>query len=210
MVDIINLLLFIILLVLVFRLISWFSKRIMLITKLKSLKKECGATVKFERFPFLPNSLMSKKHDVTVEINDTVYLIKLYSGGRGRFVHFASPRYSVRFKRMRAGRFVVNPKWRSGAFSVANGSFNIGAKVFIVPEFTIPDNKDERSYGKKFEKVLIFNPAPFEVSYVTEEKTTIKLAFTGDEFYGIKIFTASSFVSYADRETRKNDEMRYF
>ena len=77
MVDIINLILFVIALVLIFRLCSWISKRILLIKKLASLKKECGAIVKFERFPFLPTRCMSEKPDVTVEINDTVYLIKL-------------------------------------------------------------------------------------------------------------------------------------
>ena len=210
MVDIINLILFIILLVVIFRLTAWVSKRILLIRKLTSLKKECNATVRFTRFPFLPTSLMSEKPDVTVEINDTVYLIKLYSGGAMKYVHFASPKYSVRFSKMRAGRFVINTKWRAGAFSAVNSSFNVGAKVFIMPDFPIPDAEKEGRFGKTFEKVLIFNPAPFEVSYVTEEKNTIKLAFTGDDFYGIKIFTASSFVSYADRETRKNDEMRYF
>ena len=42
------------------------------------------------------------------------------------------------------------------------------------------------------------------------EKNRIKLAFTGDEFNGMKVFTGSSFVAYADRQTRKDDEMKYF
>lgn len=209
MVDIINLILFIVLLTLVCRLSIWISKRISMIIKINSLKEDCNANIKFARFPFLPTSLMSKKPDIIVEIGDTVYLIKLYSGGTMKFVHFASPEYSVRFSKMRAGRFVINTRWRSGAFSAVNSSFNVGARVFIMPEFPIPDELDG-VYGKKIERVLLFNPAPFEVSYVTEEKTTIKLAFTGDEFYGTKIFTASSFVAYADRETRKNDDMIYF
>ena len=210
MVDIINLILFVVLLVYTCRLVMWISKRVLLISKLKSLKKECGATVKFLRLPFLPTSLMSEAPDATVEINDTVYLIKFYSGGSMKYVHFASPKYSVRFAKMKAGRFVVNTKWRSGAFSAVSNAFNVGAKVFIMPDFPIPENIKAEGYGKKIEKVLIFNPAPFEVSYVSEEKTTIKLAFTGDEFYGVKIFTASSFAAYADRETRKNDAMMYF
>lgn len=210
MVDIINLVLIITLAILVFRFAVWFSKRVGLIIKLCSLKKECGARIRFVRFPFLPTSLMSEKPDVEVEIGDTVYLIKLYSGGAMKFVHFASPKYSVRFTKMRAGRFVINTRWRSGAYSAVNTAFNVGARVFIMPDFPIPNDNHLNGCEKRVERVIIFSPAPYEVSYVTEEKTTIKLAFTGDEFYGIKIFTASSFVSYADRETRKNDEMMYF
>ena len=82
--------------------------------------------------------------------------------------------------------------------------------MFVLPNFPTPENLADESYGKNVEKILLFTPAPNEVSYVTEEKTTIKLAFTGDEFYGMKIFTTSSFIAYADRETRKNDELMYF
>ena len=60
--------------------------------------------------------------------------------------------------------------------------------------------------GVKTVPVWIFNPAPGEVSLVTEEKTSIKLAFTGDTVYGEQIFTASTFAAYAERVFR--DEKR--
>ena len=41
------------------------------------------------------------------------------------------------------------------------------------------------------------------MSYVTEGKTSIKVAFTGDEVYGRKIFTASTFEIFVDREARR-------
>ena len=191
------------------RFLAWLFRRVSLVVKLEGLKKLCDAKITYQRFPFLPTSMTSEKADITVEILDTVYLIRLYSGGGiTKFVHFASPKYSVRFSRLKTGRFVINGRIRSRFVTFADSAFNVGTRVIILPDFPIPE--DDRFFGKKIERVLLFNPAPNEVSYVTEEKTSIQTAFDGDEMYGIKVFTGSSFIAYADRETRKNDELRYF
>ena len=58
-------------------------------------------------------------------------------------------------------------------------------------------------------RVILFSPAPHEVSFVTEDRSRIRLAFTGDELYGHKIFTPSTFVIFADREMRARKEERY-
>ena len=209
MTDIINLLLVFLALMLTYRFVSWGFRRASLCIKLRRLKKLCGAKVTYQRFPFLPTAIMSEKADIVVEILDTVYLIRLYSGGgMTKFVHFASPKYSVRYAKIKTGRFVVNGRIRSRFITFADSAFNVGTRVFILPDFPIPT--DDRFYGKRIERVLLFNPAPNDVSFVTEQKTSIQTAFTGDDMYGMKIFTASSFVAHADRETRKNDEMRYF
>ncbi len=209
MTDIINLILVITGLVLVFRFSLWFWRRSMLCIRLASLKKLCGAKITYQRFPFLPTGMASEKADIIVEILDTVYLIRLYSGGGiTKFVHFASNKYSVRFSKLRTGRFVINGRIRSRFVSFADSAFNVGTKVIILPDFPIPE--DDRFYGKNVERIILFNPAPNDVSYVSEKKTSIKTAFTGDEMYGMKVFTGSSFVAYADRETRKKDEMIYF
>ena len=209
MTDIINLLLFIISALLIFRFIFWTSRRIKCCIKLASLKKICDAKIRYNRFPLLPMSIQSENADIEVEILDTVYLIRLYSGGGiTKFVHFASPKYSVRFSKFKTGRFVVNGRIRSRFVTFADSAFNVGTRVSIHKDFPIPDL--DRFYGKKIERVLLFAPAPNEVSYVSEEKTSIKTAFSGDLMYGMRIFTASGFVAYADRQTRKNDAMRYF
>lgn len=209
MTDIINLILLIIGASLLYRFTLWVWRRAGLCIRLGKLKKLCDAKITYQRFPFLPTSMTSEKADITVEILDTVYLIRLYSGGGiTKFVHFASPRYSVRFSRLKTGRFVINGRIRSRFVTFADSAFNVGTRVIILPDFPIPS--DGSYYGKKVERVLLFNPAPNEVSYVTEEKTSIQTAFEGDKMYGIKIFTGSSFIAYADRETRKGDELRYF
>ena len=210
MTDIINLILVIIATLLICRFANWFLRRLSLIIKLNKLKSMCGARITYQRFPFLPTRFASEKADIIVEILDTVYLIRLYSGGGAtKFVHFASPKYSVRYSRIKTGRFVINGRIRSRFITFADSAFNVGTKVIIMPEFPIPDN-DDRLYGRRVERILLFNPAPHEVSFVTEQKTSISTAFEGDEMYGVKVFTGSSFIAYADRETRKNDAMRYF
>ena len=207
MIDIINLLLFAIAIVIVARIGSWLYKRTVMIIKLKQLKREHSAELKFLRFPFLPNFLSSEKPDISVRILDTVYLLRLYSGGsKYSLVHFASDKFSVRYVKM-ASKFVAVGRGRSAIVDTVQ-AFAVGAKVYVMPPMSVPDEFER--VGLEVEKIILFNPAPNAVSYVTPEKTRIKLAFTGDELYGMKIFTASSFVAYADRQTRKDDEMRYF
>ena len=209
MTDIINLILAVAVLLFGIRLTVWISRRVGLCIKLSQLKKLHGAKITYQRFPFLPTRFTSKKADITVEILDTVYLIRLYSGGGStKFVHFASPKYSVRYSKLKTGPLVVQGRIRSRFITFADSAFNVGTRVIILPDFPIPD--DDKYFGKRVERVLLFNPAPNDVSYVSDKKTSIKTAFTGDEMYGMKIFTGTSFVAYADRETRKNDKMIYF
>lgn len=207
MVDIINLILLVILCVVFVRVSYWVYKRVVMLIKLRMLAKRFSGEMKLLRFPFLPNTLITSKPDISLKILDTVYLIRLYSGGtRYSMVHFASEKFSVRCVKM-ASKFVAKG-WRHSVIVDSAQAFSVGAKVFVTPPMKIPDKSEYD--GIRVEKIMLFNPAPNAVSYVTPEKTTIKLAFTGDVLFGMKIFTATSFVSYADRQTRKDDEFRYF
>ena len=49
--------------------------------------------------------------------------------------------------------------------------------------------------------------AVINVTYVTEEKTSISGAFTGDKVLGTVIFTSSTFPKYAEREYRRESEI---
>ena len=207
MIEIINILLVALIAFILISFCLWMYKRIALIFKLTRLVKEYSGEIKFLRFPFLPNSISSKKPDISIKILDTVYLIRLYSGGgKNSHVHFASDKFSVRYMKM-ASKMVSSGRWRTLVVMHTSQAHTVGAKVFVMPPMEAPD---ELKNHENVEKIMIFNPAPNAVSYVTKEKTTIKLAFTGDEMHDMKIFTASSFVAYADRQTRKDDEMMYF
>ena len=218
MVDIINIALLIIGIIIVLRLLRWTRKRLRLIARLKTLTREYGGKVKFLRFPLLPTRVNSPKPDAYVRILDTVYLIRLYSGGsKHHMVHFASEKFSVRYMKM-ALRMLASPR-RPGkgiAYADSGKAFTVKSKVFVsVPmeaddkliSEAMPTKADEKRVGddKRIEKILLFNPAPHAVSYVNDERTGIKLALVGDELYGMKIYTGSSFCAYAAEKSKKDD-----
>ena len=193
MADIIRLLFWILVILAAVRALDFVSKRLFMLRRLFSLRKECDAKISLHTFPLLPTLRPKEKPDITVEIFDTVYYIRLYSGISGaRFVHFVDEEYSVVYSRVRAH---IRPASRVAKAYISAAS-SAGGRVRILKEMkTQPSSKREV-------KILLFSPAPSEVSYVTEEKTSIKLAFTGDTLYSYKIFTPSTFATYAEREYR--------
>jgi hypothetical protein len=202
MVDIINFILLVVALILIARFILWSRKRIVMMIRLKGLQRELGAEVKFLRSPFLPTRTNSHKPDLYVKILNTVYLIRLYSGGNKRhMVHFSSERFSVRYMKM-AMRMLTSSKRRStGLAYVESGkAFTVTSKVFVSMPLEIPDKIAEE--GIKVERILLFNPAPHAVSVVLPEKTGIKVALVGEEVFGMKIYTGSSFVEYVKMQAR--------
>lgn len=205
MVDIINIALLIIGVILILRLSKWIRKRLRLIARLQTLEREYGGDVKFLRFPLLPTRVGSPKPDVYIRILDTVYLIRLYSGrGKHHMVHFASEKFSVRYMKM-ALRMLASPR-RPGkgiAYAESGKAFTVSSRVFVSVPMEAP--KELIGDAKRVEKILLFNPAPHAVSYVNDERTGIKLALVGDELYGMKIYTGSSFVAYASEQCKKDE-----
>ena len=205
MVDIINLLLLVIGCVLVLKITKYLRKRIVLICRLTKLAKEYDGKLKFLRFPLLPTRTNTAKPDAYVKILDTVYLIRLYSGaGKHYMIHFASEKFSVRYMKM-ALRMLASTRTRGKGIAYADSrkAFTVRSKVFISKPMETPENL--AADAKHVEKILLFNPAPHGVSYVSDERTSIKLALTGDELYGMKIFTGSSFVAHATKQSQKDD-----
>lgn len=196
MAKIIRLFIIVLCVYIIFRAVMFIAKRTMMLIRIYSLKKECNAKISLHRCPFIPFLPKGEKPDITVEILDTVYAIRLYPGiSSTRFVHFVDEEYSVVYRRLRA---MVMPN-RSAA-RVAKGialTYSSGGHVNIMGRMS------EEIDGKRCQRLLLFSPAPHEVSYVTEEKTTIRLAFTGDTLYGYKVFTPSTLVTYLDREKRR-------
>ena len=79
--------------------------------------------------------------------------------------------------------------------------FAIGAKVIHLRPLDISTYTDDPTL--RVVPALIFSPAPGEVSFVTEERTSIMTAFTGDAVYGTRIFTPDTFVRYVERQHRE-------
>ncbi len=187
------------------------TKRVFLMTKLGSLKKTANAKIKYNTLPFFSLIKLSRKPEITVEIGKKLYLIRLIGArGNNHRVHFANPEYTVTVKGRLSGgkgkRYVRGGIRGLQFLPISHDGYRLKiGKVRILPKLEIPENSDYR--GKTVVPVLIFNPAPHEVTYVTEEKNRVVAAFTGDEIYGQMIFTASSFASYAERGAREEKEL---
>ena len=198
MVDIIEMILFFLVLFLIVRLIIFITKRVLLLIRVYSLVGMCNAKVTLHTFPFRPMWMTSKLPDISVKIFNTVYLLRIYSGeGFARSVHFVNEKYSVVYTQVKGG--TRRPRTHREMPSLLGG-VNIGAVVNILPPMEIP--KEYEGERVHFEEILLLNPAPLDLTYVTKEKTSIRIAFTGDDLYGMKVFTASTFMRYADRESR--------
>ncbi len=180
--------------------VSLVLRRIRLYRLVNRLGREYGASVKYLKLPFLSLFKLSSAPELAVRLGKRLYLLRIFNGGGiGKVVHFASEAYAVRFSRLRTAAYVKRKTHEK--IVTARSGFAVGTKVISVPRLDVSNIVAEE--GITVVPAIIFNPAPGEVSYVTEEKTSIRVAFTGDDVLGTRIFTASTFLSYAEREYRR-------
>jgi len=173
-------------------------KRLMLHIKITRLGRIDGVEVRTVRSPLAALFSVGARPVYAVRVDGTVFYVRIYNGvGASRVVHFASKEYTARFVRLITASYTATRGGkRLHAFS---RGVSVNSRVIILPELQLPAEHPE---GCAACEVLIFNPAPGEVSYVTEERTRIEVAFTGDEVHGVKIFTARTFARFVDRMTR--------
>ena len=168
--QILTFIIFLLLLVLVGKLVVFIGKRLGMLAKIYALKKQCDAKITLHSFVLRPMWWKCKTPDITVQIRDTVYRLHLYNGGgRARYVHFASDRFSV-----------VYSKWKTvmrSSLGVQGLPRNLGLTLSVKGEVNVIEPLSSYQGRGRVENILLFSPAPEEVSYVTEEKTSIKLAF---------------------------------
>ena len=188
----------IILSVFLLRLLSAVLKRRSLSRVVRRLSKIEGVVIKELKNSISSLFKISREAELYLEIYGNAYLIRLYNGvNSSKAVHFASERFTVRFSRMKSVIFAASRSPRNRRFLTVKG-FGYGGAIKILEPITPPE-----FLKQKFTEVLVFNPAPGDVSYVSPQKTKIKIAFTGDEVYGRLVFTASTFETFVDREARR-------
>lgn len=169
-------------------------KRHNLMKSLRALEGEVGGKMTVHKSPYKSIFRLSAKTEITFETDSAAYHIRLMSsfGFYKRIVHFASPEYIVSFRRF---KFVLLHASSNIAIShsfVHQDGFNYGCKVRILPKHEHVMTVD----GKKNIDVFLFNPTPHTVSYVTPEKTSIRMARIDAEIYGNRVFTASTFCEH--------------
>ncbi len=197
----------------VYRIVFYTSKRISAIFTIARLKKECGAKIRYTRPHIASFFRLTKNPDLTVEIFDTVYIVRFINGiSRFKYLHFASPEFFITYSKALftlSGFFRLRGRYRitenAGYSTTSRRSVKILPKLEIPKEVTdLCENED-----KKAVPVLIFSPAPREISYVAEKKTSVKYAYFGDKMFDAMLFSPSSFVTYADRVKRQNEAKLY-
>ncbi len=202
MTEILRFLIFVILALAVIKICYTVHKRVRSIRKLLSLKK-AGAVVRLFPTLLLSHFRFSKSPDATVRIGKRIYLIRFLSGRSAlSFVHFASERFVTVYSKMRFSVGNLLSRRRGAQGNTLNDTSR--QKVYVIPKLEIP--KEYEAY-KNYEitEVIMLDPEPAEVTFVTKEKTSIKAAYTGDGVYGRRIFTSDTFVTYADR-MKRNEE----
>ena len=177
------------------RLLYLFFERVRTVIRLLSLRKK-GLTVHVSPRALFSILKPSKNADATVGIGGITYLIRFFNGRSSlSYVHFASERFAVVFSRIHIS---ISGLFSRGSRRGARPSGSVDTsrqKVHIIEALTSDKEKGET-------EVIILDPVPAEVTYVTETKTAIKAAYTGDEVYGRMIFTPETFVIYAERRKR--------
>ena len=198
MIKILELLLALIIIVYLSRLISALLKRVNLSKAVKRLSKIEGVKIFELKNTYLSLLKPSAEAEYYLSVYGDEYLVRVYNGGGSSYaVHFASERFTVKFPRAKSVVFMPNhPRARR---PIILKGFNFGGSVKTLEPIQPPEFMREKEYTE----VIVFNPAPSDVSYVSPEKTKIKIAFTGDEVYGRRIFTASTFEIFVDREARR-------
>lgn len=165
---------------------------------MKRLGKIQGVEVRMLKNPMLSLLSVSSEPEFIVSVFGECYLVRTYNGGGGtNVVHFASEKFTVKFPSIKS--IVFMPRSPRARRAITVKGFSFGGSVKVIEPLIKPECLGERKYTE----IIVFNPAPSDVSYVSPEKTKIKIAFTGDEVYGRKIFTISTFEIFVDREARR-------
>ena len=183
----------IICIVLIYKVIHFTLKRLFLFLSVMRLSRIAGISLEELRPLAFFYPRVTKKPVVRVKIFGCSYAVRLFSGKSSLYaVHIANREYAAVF--MKSGGAVKVRRFVRSMRAVHEGSRVYFPRTVIMKP--IECRPDER-------EVMIFSPAPRELTYVTEKRTSIKVAFTGDEIYGMKIFTKTTFSNFVDRESRK-------
>ena len=188
-----ELLLLIILTATAVRFIAFTVTRVRLFTSVRALSRISGVDVTVTNAAafFLP--FITKGEAARVTVRGKIYRIFIFNGISERFcAHIASPRYATVF--LKSGGVAKARRTEDGARYRIEGS-----RVYIPRTVLLPEGTDD---APGTERVLLFSPCPSELTYVTEKRTSIRLAFVGDKAFGYRIFTRRSFERYIDRDAR--------
>ena len=134
----------------------------------------------------------SKKSAALLTVGGKRYSLRILNGKGSLYsLHMASERFAVIFVKSEGGvkvRFFGKRTVKTT--TVASG-------VYFPRTVYIPEGECTDAIP-----LTVLCPAPREMTYVTPNKTSIAVAFTGDKVNGERIFTTSTLDSFIDRDSR--------
>ena len=182
----------IIALIITVKIFLFIKRRMSLLFSILKLKKIDTVSVKITNFPALISKRVTKKPFALVILNGKTYAVRLFNGkGFTHAAHIVNESYAAVF--MKTGGAVKVRRFIRTAVAVQEA-----ARVYFPRTVFLPDVSDKTDEIP----ILLFSPAPRELTYVTKERTSIKAAFTGDEIFGFRVFTKKTFSSFIDRDSR--------
>ena len=178
-------------LIFLFRLIKFIEKRTVLFFTIKRLGSLEGVALVDVKPLLFFSPRITKSAVCKVRVGEKTYAVKLFSGkGHSYAVHIVNAEYASVF--MKTGGAIKVRRFVRSMRAVHEEARVYFPKTVFIPEWEAADEIP----------VLLFNPAPRELTYVSPERTSIKAAFTGDEVYGMRIYTQSTFYNFIDRDSR--------
>ena len=167
------------------------KRRLSLLHAVLKLKKIDPVGVQITNFSALLSKKVTKKPFAKVTVGSKTYAVRLFNGkGFKHAAHIVNERYASVFLKT-GGATKVRTLARRAIVT------HEAARVYFPRTVFLPEIENDGEIP-----VLLFTPAPRELTYVTEERTSIKAAFTGDEVFGFKVFTKTTFANFIDRDSR--------
>lgn len=175
--------LLLLLFVLLRRIVFAVVKRLRLTAMLKRICAKNRWQYRQNRAAFASFCSFSAQPDIEIETPETLYCIRLFTCINQRwFLHFPKENVVLYTKRyIRLGRRVS--KNRAVFGDAASERVRI-KKMRLLPQIEIPETE------KTVERILLFNPAPKEISRVNASRTAAEIVGSGDIVFGQRIYNA--------------------
>ena len=178
--------------VIAIKIFLFIKRRLSMLSTVLKLKKIETVEVQITNFSALLSKKVTETPFAKVTVGNKVYSVRLFNGkGFRHAAHIVNERYASVFLKT-GGAIKIRSLARRAVVT------HEAPRVYFPRTVFLPDTSNANGEIP----ILLFSPAPRELTYVTEERTSIKAAFTGDEVFGFKVFTKTTFLNFIDRDSR--------
>lgn len=158
-------------------------KRLRLTAMLKRICAQNRWQYRQNRAAFASFFGFAAQPDIEIETPETLYCIRLFTCVNQRwFLHFPKENVALYTKRyIRLGKRASKSR---AVYGNAASERVCVKKMRLLPPMKIPETE------KTVERILLFNPAPKEISRVNASRTAAEIVGSGDVVFGQRIYNA--------------------